>query len=102
MKAHCVHITFLKVFANYVTEQVIWFKKRATLQKRHVISISFEFCKIEGMFMGTIFVHHPCEDNTRQITNMLGQALQTFFIDLDVIGEEIITSKIYEQKKQQK
>ena len=48
------------------------------------------------MFMGTIFVHHPCEDNTRQITNMLGQALQTFFIDLDVIGEEIITSKIYE------
>ena len=42
--------------------------------------------------MGTIFVHHPCEDNT----NMLGQALQTFFIDLDVIGEEIITSKIYE------
>ena len=33
---------------------------------------------------------------------MVGQALQTFFIDLDVIGEEIITSKIYEQKKQQK
>ena len=46
--------------------------------------------------MGTIFVHHPCEDNIRQITNMVGQALQTFFIDLDVIGEEIITSKIYE------
>ena len=38
----------------------------------------------------------------RQITNMLGQALQTFLIDLDVIGEEIITSKIYEWKKQRK
>ena len=40
-------------------------------------SISFEFCKIQGMFMGIIFVHRPCEDNSKQITNTLGQALQT-------------------------
>ena len=33
---------------------------------------------------------------------MLGQAIKTFFIDLDAIGEEIITSKIYEWKKQRK
>lgn len=98
MKAHCVYITFLKEFGNYVTEQVIWFKKRATQQKHHVISISFEFCKIEGIFMD-----HICTlSMRRQITNMLGQALQTFLIDLDVIGEEIITSKIYEWKKQRK
>ena len=48
--------------------------------------------------MGTIFVHRPCEDNTRQITNTLGQALHTllFFIDLYVIGGALITSKTYE------
>ena len=49
--------------------------------------------------MGTIFVHRPSEDNTTRITNTLGQALQIqfFYIDLDVIGGTLVTSKIYEQ-----
>ena len=49
--------------------------------------------------MGTLFVHRLCEDHTREIANNLGLVLQTsdFFIDLDVTGRALMTSRLYEQ-----
>ena len=37
------------------------------------------------MFMGTIFVNCPCEDNTRQIMNMLGQGLQIYKLGQNIL-----------------